>query len=347
MKFKIIYLLGLLIPTCYFNTLNAQDLDISEDDTVFYTNIFDAPSQLSMFTLNIPIYHGSLSPINTSAYDLKASLQYIGKGPVNGRISYNYALGDKVNKTSLQGDEYVRVDNVIPFYHPKNAQTFNAEATFFFADYETIENTSIYLKTKKSYNTKTTFYSNFKTKYITKHGVTVGVKQGYTWHHLNVNNLQLYNEEYDITRSVDLGPMSTVQNYQHIKIGYQKQKIINVRKNFEKFGENGESKINVTGFNVLYALQNEFEDVYLGEYYPNKDDMTYYEKYQISPENQFLNFGFEFYQRFYNKESNFAFEYSLAYLPGMLYNINIMAQAGISFQIDFLKNNLKDLGKKR
>lgn len=344
MKNNIYYLISALLCLTIVNKANAQAEETPNRITLMYSEVYDAPEELSLFSINLPLYHGSFSKLNFSLYDLNGRIHYVGKGKINGGIAYRLGLADKLLPKTEETNEIVRQNHVMSIFDPEHAQNFDAYATYFFLEKEKNVNTNFTLKTEGHYY-RTTYYSKVRTKAIFKHGINLGYSQGFTWYNMNNTDLKLYNRPNDITKEVNLQSMSTVQHYSFIKLGYQRQRIVNAKMKFEKYGVRGVQQIIVTGANLIYALQNDFDDVYLGDYQPNNGDKVYYERYEVDPSNKFLNVGIEFYQRFIFKRNLLSFEYRAGYLPGMMNNLNFMFNVGVNFQIDFFRNNLKNLDK--
>lgn len=346
MKNNIYYLISTIICLIIVNFTYSQKFENGPDKiTLTYNKVYDAPEKLSIFSISLPFYHGSFSKMNFSLYDLKGGIQYVGKGKLNGGLSYKLGLVDKLLPKTEETNDVVRQNHVMSVFDPGHAQEFDVYATYFFLEKEKKVNTPFTLKTEGGYYYRTTYYSKVETKAIFKHGINLGYSQGFTWYNMNNTDLKLYNRPNDIIKEVNLQSMSSVQHYKFIKLGYQHQRIVNAKMKFEKYGVRGAQQIIVTGANLIYALQNDFDDVYLGDYQPNNGDKVFYEQYEIDQSNKFLNVGLEVYQRFYFKRNLVSFDYRIGYLPGMMNNLNVMLNVGVNFQIDFFRNNLKNLDK--
>lgn len=315
-----------------------------EDETLTYMVEYEAPEKLSMLSFNLPIWHLGLAKTNFSIYDLKGSIHYVGAGKINGGVSYKLGVGDKLIPDTDEGIEYARSSYVMSMFKPGKAQEVSAYATFFIK-----ETTG---SKEESYSIKKTgrihYYTMVNTKYHKKHGISVGYSQGFTWYNMNKISLDLHSEQYNVSRTEQLNSMSTVQQYKFITLGYQHIKSVNSKMNFAKYGFRDSRFITVTGANVIYAIQNKFDDVYFGSYDPNAgggNGTIYFEQFAIAESNKRLNIGVEFYQRYFIKRFPISFEYKVAYLPGLLKNLNVMLNIGVNFQIDALRGNLKKFEK--
>lgn len=105
----------------------------------------------------------------------------------------------------------------------------------------------------------------------------------------------------------------------------------------------------MTGANLIVAVQNQFDDVYVGSYDPNasSNGTIYFERYKLAESNKRLGVGVEFYQRYFTKRFPISIEYKISYLPGMLKNVNFALNVGASLQIDALRGNIKQYDKKK
>jgi hypothetical protein len=131
--------------------------------------------------------------------------------------------------------------------------------------------------------------------------------------------------------------MSTMQNYKFIKVGIGRTKAVNLVLNAEGFGKRSAKHITTSNFNLIFAIQNDFDDVYVGT--PNTTtNKLEVSKHTISSDNKKLPIGFEYTFREVSKNTYFTYEYGIKYLPGMMKNINLMVTFGVSVCFDILKN---------
>lgn len=293
------------------------------------------PAELSVLCFELPIWHLAGSKINTSLLDLRTNLFYAGKGKLNGEISYKYGLGDQVFPETFENLEYVYQPMVFSVNKVPHSQDISLLGTYFFKEAVEPVEERIRLKTEGNVVTVT----DVKTKQLTRTGFNLGYSQGFTWYNMNNMSLNVSPIGFeDQMREVQFQSMSTVQEYKFIKLGISRTKAVNLKLNAEGYGERESSHISISNFNLICAVQNKFDDVYVGE--PNTStNLLEVAKHTIDDGNKKLPIGFEFTHREIYKKSFFSFEYGVKYLPGMLKNINLMVTLGISVSFDFLRKN--------
>ena len=333
-KIAVVLFLGTLTGSAFAQS-ESQTLGVKarNGNVVMIDMLEEAPEKVSFLALQLPIWHLSGSRINTSLLDLKGSLSYVGKGKVNGEVSYKYGLGDQILPESNERMDYPNNDMVMSIYNPDRAQDFSATGTFFVSEKLKDVEERIRLKTEGKVVTVT----DVKTKQLVKTGINIGYSQGFTWY--NMNNMELNVASIDNPNDqqvVSFNSMSSMQNYKFIKLGLNITKSVGLKLNAEGYGERESRNISVMNFNVIYALQNEFDDVYVGRYNTDNNEVELM-KYTMDGLNTKLPFGFEFTYKEFVKKSAFSYEIGVKYLPGLMSQINLMATFGLSVNIDFFR----------
>ncbi len=316
-----------------FSQNSTLGVKAKNGNTVMIDILEDNPSNVKAFTLQLPIWHLAGSKINTSILDLKGDIAYTGKGKFNGGISYKFGLLDKIAPDTYEGD-YPNHDLVMSINKPVKSQELNLYGTYFFKDQKEEVIERIRLKTEGNVATVT----DVKTKGLTRTGLNLGYAQGFTWYNFNnvsINVNPSVNES--IEETYEFMSMSSIQDYKFVKLGINRTKMVNLKLNAEGYGKKESSHISVNNFNLILAVQNKFDDVYVGQY--NTDNnVVELKHYSMNNSNAKLPVGFEFTHREIYKKSFFSYEYGIKYLPGLLKNINLMVNFGFSVNIDFLRN---------
>lgn len=322
------------------NLAFAQDETVSSgDEVVIIDKVAEKPEDLNLLVLQIPFWHIAASKINTSIYDMKTQLNYVGKGNLNFGVSYKMGFGDRIFPETNESDiNVLSNDLVMSQYKTQSSREFNLGATYFFqTSFKEVDQT---FRLKQV--GQTVYVTSLPVKQQVKMGVNVGYSQGFTWYNMNGIKLSASPQDYspETIEEISMKSMSTFQEYKFIKLGLNITKSVNTKINAQGYGTRRASWISVDNFNLIVAVQNEFEDVYVGRL--NMDMYVPYValvKYSIDDYNKKLPFGFEYTHQMYSKRSPFSFEYGVKYLPGLMKNFNLMATFGFSFNIDFFKKN--------
>lgn len=331
---KNIYLFSIIISSLPFIG-HAQSETDDKDKVVFIEILKENPEDLSFLSLNIPLWHLAGSKINTSLLDLKGDISYNGKGKLNGGLNYKYGLGDKIAPDTYEFTENLSKGLVMSVNKAPHAQELQLYTTYFFA--EKIEDVDETIKLKQVGNTN--YVTSIKTKQLVRTGINLGYSQGFTWYNMNNVNISVEpvgfpNEQ----RDVSMESMSTIQDYKFLKLGICRTKGVNTKINAEGYGERSSAWMTISNFNLIYALQNDFDDVYVGT--ENTDGgglVIELVEYSMNESNAKLPIGFEFTRKHLYKGSIMSVEYGVKYLPGLLKNINLMVNLGVSFNFDFFK----------
>lgn len=316
--------------------LSSQALTFGQKskEIVYISEMKEDPKGLSLLSLEIPIWHLFGSKINTSFYDLKTSFSYVGTGKVNGGATFNMRLGDRTTPGTYERTDYVYQNMVMSQYETAPAQSFEMWGAYFFT--EKMKKKQVAITVEKVGNI--IYYTNVDANQLTKIGLNLGYKQGFTWYNMN-NTPMLVSapETPTVTESVSFGSMSTVQNYKLLKTGITITQATNVKVTLEEYGERKSDNLVVNSFNVLFALQNDFENVLVGRTDNNANELEFL-PFNFSEDNKRLPIGFEFTRKIYGK-SLFTYEYGIGYYPGLMKNFNLGVNFGVSLNFDFLRKN--------
>ena len=335
-----IFLVTVFGSACVFGQGDLQKLDIknknNETKTISYFVVSDRPEDLRMLGLTIPIWNASGSFFNCSLYDLNLTGTYYAN-KFQGSLRYKLGVGDRMFPESLERMDYPNQPMLFSVNEAKMSQELNAVGTYFFTSSESEQIETIHLKTAGN----TSYVTKVPVKELTKIGVNFGYAQGFTWY--NMNRMKVSYEFDDLPGTVikdqSLSSMGSVQNYKFLKAGLTFSQSYNFKGNFEGYGDRTTSQLKTTYFNVIFALQNEFDDVYVSV--PESEDFNgelgqYVSRASIDAQNKKLPFGFEFGRKTMTKESGISTEFAIKYLPGFVGNINLMIELGASYTFNFL-----------
>lgn len=303
------------------------------EEVVFISNLVEKPKELSILSLELPIWHLTGSMVNFSLYDLKSSLTYVGSGKINGGATFNWKVGDKIMPETYERIEYVNHNMVMSKYNASAAQSLDVWGTYFFK--ESIEPTEQTIRLKKVGNT--IYVTNVDTKEYKRTGLTLGYSQGFSWYNMNNMNLSVASiATPDITETIDMNSMSTVRDFKEIKAGVTITKAVNFKVDVDGYGTKKGAHLTMNTFNAIFAVQNDFDNVLVGRINTSSNQVEFSE-YSLTDDNKKLPIGFEWRHKTLTK-SWFSYEYGVGYYPGLLKKINIGVHFGASVNIDFLRN---------
>ncbi len=342
---KHIITLALVLGASFsFGQEEPEKLNLSnkngDEKAISYSVISDKPRNLKLAALSIPIWNGTASPINSSLYDANvAGTFHFLNFQVAAR--YKFGLGDKLLPDSYEFSEYPNQDHIYSVNKAQKAQEFNLITTYFFNLTESKGEARIHLKTSGN----TSYVTDVPVTFLKKIGFNVGYTQGFTWY--NMNRMDLSAEFVEIPGEVrtfsSLASMSSMQTYKFIKTGITYTRAFDFKGNFEGYGNRQNSEIKTTYFNVMFAVQNEFDDVYApvgattqNNYYYSSANERYVSRASIDKQNKKLAIGAEFGQNFMSKKSGVSMNYAVKYLPGFVKNINFALELGIGYTFNFL-----------
>lgn len=336
--FKVVLLCCLFSPIAF-----AQEDEEDEDgnpkakeNIVYIDKLEENPQDLSFFVIQLPIWHLAGSKINTSILDLKGDISYIGKSRFNSGLSYKYGMGDKIAPDTYEFTDNLNKGLIMSVNEVPKSQELELRGTFYFA--ENLRDIDETIKLKQVGNVN--YVTTIKTKELVRTGINFSYSQGFTWY--NMNNVELKFRplasptEQNERLFSDIS-MSTIQDYKFIKFGVSRSKAVSLKINAKGYGDKEVRRISVKNFNVIYAVQNKFDDVFVGTENTNNNTVELV-RYSMDSWNQKLPFGFEFTGREVYKKSFVAFDYGIKYLPGLLKNINLMVTFGVSLNFDLIGN---------
>ncbi|TNF45899.1 MAG: hypothetical protein EP305_12725 [Bacteroidetes bacterium] len=336
---KKVILTAVLTAISVSNIIFSQDEVMSSNENiVIIDKVAEKPENLSLLVWQIPLWHMAGSKINSSLLDLKTTIAYVGKGNLNYGISYKYGLGDHIFPENNEFTDVLSNELVMSKFKVPHAQELNVYGTYFFnSSMKEVEQT---LRLKQV--GQTVYVTSVPAMQQVKMGVNLGYAQGFTWYNMNKIDLSVSPriDSPEIIEQVSMQSMSTVQEYKFLKAGISISKAVNIKVNAQGYGERRASWVSVDNFNVIAALQNDFDDVYVGRVNTDGGGLTVMlVEYTMDAYNKKLPIGFEYTHHMYSKGSAWSYEYGIKYLPGLVKNLNFMATLGVSLNIDFLKKN--------
>ena len=307
-------------------------LSFSQTDNKVLTikSFEEKPDDLNFLSIQLPLWHLNGSPVNTSLYDLKGSFAYAGTKKLNGGIQYNWRLGDRLLPDTYERTEYVYQNMIYSKYKSAASKVIDFWANYFFTNKTKTSNESIELKRVG----RTIYVTNVDVSQYCRTGINLGYRQGFTWYNLNNKPIILENTSTGVPLEFNEQSASTFQSFGIISAGLSFSKSVNFKVDIEDYGVKTMSRLNVSSFNLLFAVQNKFEDVLVGQLNTLSSQVEFIE-YAFSDENKKLPIGFEFNQRNYVKSWG-TFEYGIGYYPGLLKKINIGVHVGASIHLDLL-----------
>jgi hypothetical protein len=301
-------------------------------EVVYINSMTENPGKLSFLSLELPIWHLWGSPLNSSLYDLKSSLSYVGSGKFNGGATLNLQLGDRIAPDTYERVDFVYQPMAMSQYETAPAKSFEVWGSYFFTDKLKPKKVPITVKRVGD----TIYFTNVDAHQQKKIGWRFGYKQGFTWYNMNNTEMLVSQAETPtVTESISYSSMSTVQSYKILKAGLTFSKATNVKVQLEDYGERTSKSLTLTSFNVLFAVQNDFENLVVGKPNPSNNTIEFL-NYNFSDENKRLPIGFEFNRKLYSK-SIISYEYGIGYYPGLMKRVNIGVNFGVSINIDFLR----------
>lgn len=304
--------------------------------TVYYTVVSDNPEETRLAKIAIPLWYLSGSKINSSLYNVCPSV-FFQQGKFQGVAKYNLSLFDHVGPESLEFQDYPNQPLVFSVNKVNKAQEFSLSGSYFFKGFSSTKTARISLKSEGKVN----YVTDIPATFYKKLGVTLGYAQGFTWYNLNNTNLnaELYDER-GVVKEYNLASMSTMQTYSMLKLGLVLSRSYDITGDFEGYGQRTASGSLVTHFNLMYAFKNTFDDVYVPlTFDPNNPNNVMVTKAIMDAHNDKVPFGFEFGQRYLDRNSVVGVEYALKYLPGLSGTTRFSVELGFSINVNFLKNN--------
>ncbi len=263
----------------------------NDKKNIDYFVVRDNPRDLKIGSLTIPIWNATGSLLNSSLYDLNLMGTY-HKERFHGNLKYRFSLLDRMFPESFEFGDYPNHPYVFSVNKVKNAQDVDAVGTYF-----------LYFRQKKGEEPiplrsagNITYYTIVPVTYLYKMGVNLGYAQGFSWYNMNFMKLNYeFNDLPGIVRKDEtFGSMGTVQTFKFIKTGLTFTKAYDFTGNFDGYGERTNGEITTTFFNLLFAVQNEFDDVYVPVFESNQEWFNggggqYVSRASINDQNKKLN----------------------------------------------------------
>jgi hypothetical protein len=322
-----------IITISFFAVFSFGSMAQKDKQTVMITSMEEKPEDLRFLTLELPIWHLTGSMVNFSLYDAKGTFAYNGSGKLNGGLSYNLKLGDRILPETYERTDYVYQNMIMSKFNAPSAQSLDVYGTYFFKDEMKKVTETITLKRVGN----VIYVTNVETDEYTRMGLTLGYNQGFTWYNMNNMDIVLVDPNTNTNQTFNYSSMSTVQTHKMIKAGITISKAVNLKVNVEEYGTRTSAHLKTNTFSLIYAIQNDFDDVLVGVPNTSSNEIQFLE-YAFSDENARLPIGFEYKHKEHPK-GWLSYEYGVGYYPGLMKKINIGVHFGISLQIDMLKNH--------
>jgi hypothetical protein len=282
--------------------------------------IYDKPEELRILAFDIPTLTGvKVSGMEMSIFDLKIGLNYIGKGKLNGGLSQKFTL------FSLPNNQDIDFESLGPYEPIKFSNEYEGYLNYFFVENTDIKKQTVLVCQDLRYE----YFANINAHRINKFGLSLGViggKMKYDLGKLKMN-LTSYNNP-TTSLNEEFFRQHTNQNYLFLKAGVAYNKLTDFVVDSEKFGKKIGTESWLFSANLLFAVQNKFQDVILGGFNPTR--------YVI--ENEFVKknpIGFEIGAKKSTRGNTFSFDSRLRYQPGLSGRFGLMFLASVSYQIDF------------
>lgn len=317
-------LLGLSVSRS--NAQQVVNVEILKDDI----------KGLNFFKVRLPLWELSGSKMNTSIYDANAGLfLHLGDKFIF-TADYSYGLLDRIAPDTEDDLEYINNDNMTSVNKNTHATYGGGSVTWFFKEKATEESIQVNLKQSKSRSANAVHYVMVPGTILKRWGLKLGYTQGITWYCMNdmAVNMKPYDDPDRNMQSFISNSNSTMMKYGNLSLGISIAKSTNIWIDAEGYGIRGNSDIGITTFDILFAVQNELDDVYatIGTTAPMNglgNQTLVYQRFNINDYNKKLRFGFNFGYRYIPFDSIFSFTFDAGYAPGLLNNINAYVKAGI------------------
>jgi hypothetical protein len=292
---------------------------LSEEETEI-SLIYDKPEELRILAFYIPTLVGvKFSGMETSIFDLRLGMYYIGKGKLNGGFSQKFTL------KSLPLYHDIDSDIIGPYDPIKFSNEYEGYLNYFFVEKTDIKKQSVLVCADLRYE----YYTSLNVHRINKFGLSLGViggKMKYDLGKLKMNLTSYYNPNTSLNE--EFFEQHTNQNYLFLKAGVAYNKLTDFVVDSEKFGKKIGTVSWLFSANLLFAVQNKFQDVILGGFSPTR--------YVI--ENEFVKknpIGFEIGAKQSTRGNTVSLDTRLRYQPGLSGRFGLMFLASVSYQIDF------------
>lgn len=238
---------------------------------------------------------------------------------MNGGFSQNFTL------KSLPNVQDIDSESLGPYDPIKFSNDYEGYLNYFFVEKTGIKKQSVLLCDDTRYE----YYTNLNVHRINKFGLSFGVIGGKMKYDLGKLKMNLTSYTTPITLlNEDFFRQHTNQNYLFLKAGVAFNKLTDFVVYSEKYGKRIGTESWLFSANLLFAVQNKFQDVILGGFSPTR--------YVI--ENEFVKknpIGFEIGAKKSTRGNTFSFDSRLRYHPGLSGINGLMFLASVSYQIDF------------
>lgn len=299
-----------------------KDSKILSEEEAEISLIYDKPEELRILAFDIPIYSSKISGIETSPFELRLGMNYIGKGKINGGFSQKFSLKSFIRDQNIIKD----LQSLGPYEPIKYSNEYEGYLNYFFVEKTAIKKQSVLVCEDLNYN----YLAILNVHRINKFGLSLGVIGGKTKYDLGNLKMNLTSYNTPITSlNEEFFRQHTNQNYLFLKVGVAYNKLTNFIVDSEKYGKKFGTESWLLSGNLLFAVQNKFQDVIaVGFGSPSR--------YVI--ENEFVKkipLGFEIGAKKSTRGNSGSLDTRLRYQPGLSGKFELMFLVSISYQIDF------------
>jgi hypothetical protein len=317
-------------------SVKAQKKDKNYSKTIELEVLNNSAKKMQMLYLHLPLWELTGSTINSSLYDVNTGLYYFNP-KFHLSANFKYGLGDKIAPETFEDLDYTYSDMMMSVYKPGKATDFTLKGTYNFFEDRVKEDEPVFIHKRSD----TLYYVNIPAEKCIRYGFNIGYSKGFTWFNMNNRDIVL-KDLAGKERTFNSSSMSSIQSYQFLRLGVTYSKAIDVSVKTKKYGKKVSQSINTYSFDVLWALQNDFDDVYATVPNPStnnvsSDNNIYFSKYSINESNKKLPFGFDATYRRSPRDAYFSYYVSLKYTPGFINTINFMVSGGFNIAINVLK----------
>jgi hypothetical protein len=291
--------------------------------------LYDDPEELRILAFEIPIYTMKFSNMENCWYEMRLGMSYLGKGRINGGFYH---------KTSFKSMNLGRFDDL------SKVDVYPVEPRRFSNEYEGYLNIFLHedLDEKKvgvivNQKKNVLSYAEVDAHTLQKIGLSVGVIGGNLKYDLDKMNLNLVSfDQPTTTINESFFRQFTIQNYFILKAGGVFNRLIDLDIHTSQYGKKNGSSSWLLSANLLFALKNNFQDVYV-----NNNSSNNPTRYIIDNSLMKKNpIGFELGAKYAIKGNAASIDARYRYHPGFSKMFSSMLLVTVSYQIDFF--HLKD-----
>lgn len=291
---------------------------------------------LKLYQIYIPLWSGMLSKFNSSLYNLSTGgLVNFDKFSIE--VEYNYMFGDRF-LVDYGINEYNRADIVMPVTKSNSTNYGRIYGTYYFMNKEKLKETTVGLKTEGRVN----YVTNVPAYRNTRYGVNLGFEHGVAFYGLNQRELygQAIDNPNEPLKTFGYNYQSAMTRYSFLSLGFSIANTENVTVQFENYGKRRSAGMGIFNFDLLIAVQNNYENVYGSYDYisESSNNIHFLKEYNINDYNKKTMVGGRVYYRSVPLKGVITFNAEIGYQPGFIKQNNLYAKFVLQLA---LGNNLK------